>query len=190
MRWAMEASAPFRDLPLQFVLLAGGVPLVVVVMRRVLQGRFDADILALVSIVASVILQEYVAGAVIVLMLSGGSALEQYATRRASSVLEALAARMPHTAHRVRGAATEDIPASAVMPGDELILFPHEACPVDGVVIAGHGSMNEAYLTGEPYLMAKLPGASVLSGALNGETALTVRATKPAADSRDRKSVV
>jgi len=184
MRWVIEASAPFRDLPLQFVLLVGGGPLVVAVMRRVLRGRFDADILALVSIVASAILQEYVAGAVIVLMLSGGSALEQYATRRASSVLEALAARMPHTAHRVRGETTEDVPASAVRPGDDLILFPHEACPVDGVVLSGHGSMNEAYLTGEPYLMAKLPGAAVLSGALNGETALTIRASKPAADSR------
>jgi heavy metal translocating P-type ATPase len=184
MRLAGAFDAAQANLPLQLAIVIGGAPQVLAVMGRVIRGRFDADILALVSIVASAVLGEYVAGAVIVLMLSGGSALEQYATRRASSVLEALVARMPHTAHRVRGEVTEDLPVSEVLPGDELVLFPHESCPVDGIVISGHGSMNEAYLTGEPYLMAKLPGASVLSGAMNGETALTIRATKPAADSR------
>ncbi|HEU0123232.1 MAG TPA: heavy metal translocating P-type ATPase, partial [Bryobacteraceae bacterium] len=68
--------------------------------------------------------------------------------------------------------------------GDQLIVFPHEACPVDGVVVAGRGSMNEAYLTGEPYLLAKSIGSAVLSGAINGDTALTIAASKPASESR------
>ena len=55
-----------------------------------------------------------------------------------------------------------------------LVVFPHEACPVDGTVVEGHGTMDESYLTGEPYLMSKAPGAPVLSGALNGDTALTI----------------
>jgi len=167
--------------PLLAALLLGGAPQVWTVGRRVLSGHFDADILALVSIVTSAILGEYLAGVIIVLMLAGGTVLEQYATKKASSVLDALAQRMPRTAHRAEGA---DIPVEQIQPGDSLVVFPHEACPVDGVVTAGHGSMNEAYLTGEPYLLSKSVGSSVLSGAMNGDSALTIRATKPAVDSR------
>lgn len=174
--------------PLLGALVLGGGPQVWAVLRRVLGGRFDADILALVSIVTSVILGEYLAGTIIVLMLAGGTVLEQYATKKASSVLDALAQRMPRTAHRVPskvvGEATEDVPVEAIQPGDALMIFPHETCPVDGEVTAGHGSMNEAYLTGEPYLLAKSIGSAVLSGAMNGESALTIKATKPAVDSR------
>jgi heavy metal translocating P-type ATPase len=68
--------------------------------------------------------------------------------------------------------------------GDTLLIFPHEICPVDGTVVEGHGVMDESYLTGEPYMMSKIPGSSVLSGAINGETALAIRADKLAVDSR------
>ncbi len=170
--------------PLLAAIAVGGAPQVWAVLRRVFSGRFDADVLATVSIVTSVILGEYLAGAIIVLMLAGGTALEQYATGKASSVLDALASRMPRTAHRVRGEGTEDIAVDQIRPGDRLVVFPHETCPIDGTVVAGHGTMNEAYLTGEPYLLAKSVGAPVLSGAMNGETALTIEASKPAVDSR------
>ncbi len=166
--------------PLIAALVLGGAPQVWTVLRRVLQGRFDTDILAFVSILTSVVLGEYLAGTIIVLMLAGGTVLEQYATGKASSVLDALAKRMPTIAHRGDG----DIPVEQVKPGDELVVFPHETCPVDGVVVKGHGTMNEAYLTGEPYLLSKSVGSAVLSGAMNGESALTIRATKPAMDSR------
>lgn len=172
------------SLPLFAALVIGGSSQVWTILRRVLTGRFDADLLAMVSIVTSAILGEYFAGTVIVLMLAGGTVLEEYATRRASSVLDALARRMPRTAHRVRGPETEDVPVEEIVPGDEVVVFPHETCPVDGLVIAGRGTMNEAYLTGEPYLLAKSVGAAVLSGAMNGDAALTIRATKPAVDSR------
>ena len=185
---AMRFGAGIADggetLPLLAALALGGVPQVWTVARRVASGRFDADILAMVSIVTSVILREYLAGTIIVLMLAGGTVLEQYATGKASSVLDALARRMPQTAHRVNGNATEDIAVEEIRPGDRLVVFPHEACPVDGFVVAGRGSMNEAYLTGEPYMLAKLAGAAVLSGAMNGESALTIEASKPAEDSR------
>ncbi len=120
-------------------------------------------------------------------MLSGGEALEAYAVRSASSVLAALAKRMPSAAHRKRDGQIADVPLDAVAVGDALIVFPHEICPVDGTVIEGHGVMDESYLTGEPYQMSKAPGSSVLSGAVNGETALTIRCEKPAADSRYAK---
>jgi heavy metal translocating P-type ATPase len=71
-----------------------------------------------------------------------------------------------------------------VIVGDTLLIFPHEVCPVDGTVIDGHGTMDESFLTGEPYLMPKSPGSTVISGALNGEAALTIQADKLAVDSR------
>lgn len=171
-------------IPLITALLLGGIPQVWTVSRRVLSGRLDADILAMVSIVTSIILREYLAGTIIVLMLAGGTVLEQYATGRASSVLDALAQRMPRIAHRIKDDTTEDLPIEAITPGDLLVIYPHETCPVDGVVTIGRGTMNEAYLTGEPYLLSKSPGSNVLSGAMNGDSALTIRATKPALDSR------
>jgi heavy metal translocating P-type ATPase len=148
------------------------------------QGEFGSDLLAGISIVTSLLLQEYLAGALVVLMLSGGSALEDYAMRRASSVLDALAKRMPSIAHRREGVSMIDIAVSSVAPGDELVVLPHELCPVDGVVIEGHGAMDESYLTGEPYRISKTPGCEVISGAINGEGALVIRAARAAQDSR------
>ncbi len=108
-------------------------------------------------------LGEYLAGTLVVLMLSGGQALEAYAVRSASSVLEALARRMPSIAHRKVGGRLEDVALDALAIGDRVVVFPHETCPVDGVVEEGHGVMDESYLTGEPYLISKTPG---LGGAL------------------------
>src|SRR5581483_2000689 len=154
---------------------------------KLAHGEFGSDLLAGISIVTSVILGEYLAGTLVVLMLSGGETLEAYAVRRASSALAALARRMPAAAHRSRGGALEDVPLDAVAVGDLVVVFPHETCPVDGTVTEGHGTMDESYLTGEPFLLAKAPGSAVLSGAINGDAALTVRADRLPVDSRYAK---
>ena len=133
------------------------------------------------------LLGEYLAGSIVVLMLSGGEALENYALRSASSVLGALAKRMPSLAHRKRDSEIADVALDRVAVGDTLVIYPHEICPVDGVVIEGHGVMDESYLTGEPFQITKTVGSAVISGAINGEAALTIRATKRAQDSRYAK---
>jgi P-type E1-E2 ATPase len=117
-------------------------------------------------------------------MLSGGAALEQLASRKASSVLDALARRMPQDAHRRTGSDVSDVKLGDIGVGDTLVVFPHEICPVDGVVIEGNGKMNEAYLTGEPFEIEKVPGSQVISGAINGNVAVSIRAEKLAVDSR------
>ncbi|MDX2038695.1 MAG: heavy metal translocating P-type ATPase [Isosphaeraceae bacterium] len=186
---------PLYQLPLVAALLSGGIPLIIDLSTKVLRGQFGTDMLAGISIATSAILgtlgggtgNEYLAGALVVLMLSGGTALEAHAVRSASSVLEALARRMPSSAHRRTDGRMADVALSEVGLGDTLIVFPHENCPVDGTVLEGHGVMDESYLTGEPYMMSKLPGSAVLSGAINGETALTIRADKLAVDSRYAK---
>ncbi len=110
--------------------------------------------------------------------------MEAYATRHASALLGALAKRMPKTAHLSKDHKMTDLSVDQIAAGDALVVLPHEICPVDGEVIEGHGDMDESYLTGEPFEISKAPGSAVLSGALNGEAALRIRATRVPADSR------
>jgi cation transport ATPase len=173
--------------PLYLVLLVGGIPLVSQIIKKFLQGDFDSDLLAGMSIVTAVLLGEHLAGSLVILMLASGEVLETYAVRKASSVLEALAKRMPSIAHKQSDGYVSDIPTEKVNIGDTLLVLPHEICPVDGMVLQGVGSMDESYLTGEPYLMEKTSGSQVMSGAINGDSALTIRADKLVVDSRYAK---
>lgn len=175
------------ELPLVAMLLAGGIPLVGDLFWKLVRGRFGSDLLAAISIVTSVILGEYLAGVLVVLMLSGGEALERRAVSRAGDVLGALARRMPALAHRKADGQPVDVPLAEVAVGDLVVVLPHEICPVDGTVVAGRGTMDESYLTGEPYRTPKAPGSSVLSGAINGAAALEIRTDRVAADSRYAK---
>ena len=174
--------------PLIAVVVVGGIPLIVEVLRSAVRSAGGADMLAAVSIVTAVVLDEWLVAAIIVLMLSGGEALEAAASRRASATLDALARRSPAIAHRLRGTSptegVDDLRAEEVLVDDLLLVLPHELCPVDGEVVDGNGAMDESYLTGEPYVVPKSPGSQVLSGAVNGDAALTVRAERLAADSR------
>ena len=171
-------------IPVLVALAVGGALLVPPLVWQAARGMFGSDQLAAVSIVASALLGEYLAGAIVVLMLSGGETLQRFAVGRATSALRALASRVPTIAHRNCGNAFQDIQVSDVKVGDELSILPHEFCPVDGDVIRGRGAMDESYLTGEPFTIPKGPGSRVLSGALNAESVLIVRATRVAADSR------
>ncbi|MFM7207363.1 MAG: heavy metal translocating P-type ATPase [Planctomycetaceae bacterium] len=185
--WVPGRGLRFAELPLVLALLLGGIPLVWDLLTKLFAGTFGSDLLAGISIVTSILLGEYVAGVLVVLMLSGGEALESRAVSRAGDVLAALARRMPTIAHRKAAAGIADVPLGEVVVGDLLVVLPHEICPVDGTVVMGRGSMDEAYLTGEPYRMAKAPGSAVLSGAINGEAALEIRTEKVAGDSRYAK---
>jgi len=175
------------DLPLVLMLVLGGVPLVWDLLAKLCAGTFGSDLLAGLSIITSILLGEYLAGVLVVLMLSGGEALESRAVSRAGDVLNALARRMPTLAHRKTAAGLTDIRLVEVAVGDTIVVLPHEICPVDGTVVSGRGSMDESYLTGEPYRMSKAPGSTVLSGAINGQAALEVRTDRVAGDSRYAK---
>ena len=185
--WFAGRSLTVAELPLIAMLIIGGGLLVADLISKLLQGTFGSDLLAGVAIVTSLLLGEYVAGVLVVLMLSGGEALESRAVSRAGDVLNALARRMPTVAHRRLEGRLADVPLAELAVGDTIVVLPHEICPVDGTVVAGRGTMDESYLTGEPYQMRKAPGSLVLSGAINGEAALEVRADRVGEDSRYAK---
>ena len=187
-RYGLQVPSAHAQWALWAVLFFGGVPLVLDLARNVVKGEFGSDFLAGMSIVVSAVLGEYLAGSIVVLMLSGGAALEQYAMRRASAVLGALAKRMPSVVHRKHAdGSIEEIRLDDVQVDYKLVVFPHEICPADGVVMEGRGSMDESYLTGEPYQMSKTVGTEVLSGAVNGEAVLAIRVTQLPVDSRYAK---
>ena len=156
--FAVEGSVygfPVASIPLVVALVVGGIPLVFGLTMRLVRFDFSSDLLAGISIVTAVLLGEYLAGTLVVLMLSGGQSLENYAVRRASSALLALAKRMPTLAHRKTNGTLADVPLLEVAVGDLLVVYPHETCPVDAVVVDGHSTMDESYLTGEPYLLVE-----------------------------------
>jgi heavy metal translocating P-type ATPase len=187
LRYVLATLLTTALIPLYFALIVGGIPILFELARQLVKREIGTDVLAGLAIITSVLSGEYLVGTIIVLMFSGGVALEQYATHRASSVLDALAKRMPRIAHQKLESGIADISLERISIGQNLIILPHEYCPVDGVVVEGHGTMDESYLTGEPFEMSKAPGSQVLSGAINGESAMTIRATKLPVDSRYAK---
>ncbi len=148
-------------------------------------GNWSTDLIAAVSIVTSIAMEQYAVAWIVMLMLAGGAWLESYAVRRASRALEALSLRAPTQAHRLNVHGQEEfIALSEVRLGDRLLIHPHEICPADGIVRRGHGSMDESFLTGEPYQVEKAPGVTVISGAKNGAALLEIEVARRPEDSR------
>ena len=170
-------------------LVVGGGPLVVQTLRGMLRGRFAADIVAMLAIVTALVLGQYFAGAVIVLMQSGGEALERYAKGRASQSLEALLARAPKVGRRFRGEQVEDVPVSAIGVGDLLLIRPGDLVPVDGEVTDGVSAVDQSALTGEPLPLRAVRGTALLSGGVNLDGALRMRAVRAAGESQYQQIV-
>ncbi|HVB61672.1 MAG TPA: heavy metal translocating P-type ATPase [Ktedonobacteraceae bacterium] len=166
------------------VVLLGGIPLLWETVQQFFHKEFSVDVIAILAIAGSLLLGQYLAGAIIVLMLSGGEALEAYALRRARSSLSALAERAPRSAHTWQGDELVTLPADQIVVGMEIVVKPGELIPVDGVVTSGTSSLSEADLTGEPVPVRKTPGMSVLSGSVNLDGVLEIRASKLSAESK------
>ncbi len=164
--------------------LTSAVPLVKGMIEDLRTGKYGIDILAATAIITSVILHEYWTAIIIVVMLTGGESLEDYAERRARKELDALLSHAPKQAHVLRGRKVVDIPIKQVRIGDKLIVKPGEIIPVDGMILEGETSLDESSLTGESLPVNKKAGQEILSGALNIEGAITLRATHTAEDSQ------
>jgi heavy metal translocating P-type ATPase len=200
-RWLFGQEAVSRWVWAATLLLAG-VPFVWQTLRAVAHGRLAADVVAALALVVAFVQGEYLAGVVIVMMLTTGQALEAYGQRRASDALAALLERAPKVAHRLRAGAAdaraagdpppqrgvaggdvEDLPVADVRVGDLLLVRPGELIPADGVVVVGESWVDESALTGEPLPVAKGPGAALRSGAINTEGALEMRAVRRSEES-------
>lgn len=164
--------------------LVATIPLVLGMIETLRSGAFGVDVLAVTAIVTSVILGEYWAGMVIVLMLTGGEALEDYAEGRAKTELTALIKQKPQKARILKGGKTVEIKVSEVRVGDKLIILPGDLVPVDGEIIEGSSSLDESSLTGESLPVTKKIGEQLLSGSVNIESSITIKALRSAEDSQ------
>jgi len=151
--------------------------------RSVLHGRLGVDVIALLALVGAVAVREYLASAIISVMLSSGWALEAWAAGQARRELEALVERAPTSAHRLEDGGLATVALSDVVPGDELMVASGELVPVDGTVTSSSAVLDESALTGEPIPVTRLVGEPVRSGVLNAGGPLRLRATTSAADS-------
>jgi heavy metal translocating P-type ATPase len=159
------------------------VPLTVSVIRSVLHGDVGVDAIALVSMAGALALGEYLAGAVVALMLAGGNALEERANRRAARELTALVERAPRTALVRRGHGLVEVSAGDVVVGDHVVVRPGDVVPVDGMVESAEAIVDESALTGEPLPVTIRLGGQARSGTTCAGAAFEVRALRPAAES-------
>lgn len=154
-------------------------------LRDLFRGRWGIDLLAVTAIVSTLVVGEYVASLIIVLMLTGGDALEEFAHGRATHELKALLERAPRTAHReTPGNPVEEVPVGRVRSGDTLLVKPSEIVPVDGLLISAAGTFDESSLTGESLPVEHRAGDALLSGTVNGEDAVRMVASATAAESQ------
>ena len=165
-------------------LLVVGLPLIARTARGALRGHFAADIVAALAIAVAIALEQPLPGLVVVLMQTGGEALERYAEGRASAALRMLEDAAPRLAHRWSGTTTEDVGVESIAVGDELLIRPGEIVPCDGVVVDGRSHVDTAALTGEPLPVTAVAGTELLSGSLNQEGALRLRARARAEESQ------
>ena len=185
---ALLLGAPEDRLKANLVWLTGlvvlGGPVVWRTLRDAVRGHFATDIVAAMAIMTSVVLAQPLAGLIVVLMQTGGEALERYAEGRASQAVRRLEEDAPRQAHRIIRGLTEDIAATAIVPGDLLLVRPGELVPCDGIVCSGASHVDTSRLTGEPLPERVLPGSKLMSGTLNIEGALELRVTATAGESQ------
>ncbi|MFZ2823735.1 MAG: heavy metal translocating P-type ATPase [Lactococcus raffinolactis] len=152
-------------------------------------GRYGVDLLAIIAIISTLVIGQYWASLIIIVMLVGGESLEDYAAHRASRELHKLLENSPTFAHKKVGDSYEDTPIDAIDIDDVFLVKASEVVPIDGVVLKGDSWFDESSLTGESEPVTKAIGDDVLSGSINGETAVLIQASKKASDSQYQKIV-
>ena len=171
-------------------LVIGGAPIVFETIKEMLHGRFASDIVAMLAISTAIITNEAFPGVIIVIMQSGGKALEDYAFRKATTSLDELMTRSPKIAHRkINDNEIEDVDVERTRIGDQLVIRPGDLVPVDGTIVSGNAQIDESSLTGEPLSKIKLIGEEVFSGTINTGNIFEIKAKRISEESQYSKIV-
>src|SRR5690554_2457783 len=182
--WALELPTALAVTAYTVLVVVIGFTAVDMV-RDLMGGHWGLDVLAVIAMIATLAVQEYLAGLIIALMLTGGEALEALAERRATRNLDMLLDRAPATARRVDGQSgdIETIAVDEVEVGDHLIVRSGEVLPVDGVLLSKYASIDESSVTGEPLPVSYVAGEQVLSGTVNTTQSFSMQAKRVASES-------
>lgn len=170
--------------PAWLAILLCGVPIVCeATLAVVYEHDIKADLLVSLALIASIVVGEYFAAGEVALIMQLGGLLEQLTVARTRAGIERLVEMTPTEARVVRGGGVEQTcEVESVAEGDLVRVLPGETIPVDGRVVAGATSVNEAVLTGESMPCDKQVGDEVFSGTINQFGAIEVRATRPGSD--------
>lgn len=169
------------------VSIVGGImtiSMLIGMIKTLRSGKYGVDILAITAIVATLLVGDYWASLVVLIMLTGGDSLEDYASHQASRELRSLLDNSPQVAHRIDGEEISELAVDEVQVGDLILVKPGELVPVDGWVVAGESSVDESSLTGESKPIEKKLNDELMSGSINGDAALRFKVTKSAKDSQ------
>lgn len=177
-------NSNYAKILLSTVALIAALPLVYSMWKDFRTGSYGLDVLAITAIVAAVILGQYWAAIVVVLMLTGGESLEDYAERKAQRELDSLLKNAPQSAHVIRKGKPLDVKVSELKVGDRILIKPGEIVPVDSTIIEGTSSFNESSLTGESIPISRGVGDALLSGSITLDGAVTAKVTATAANSQ------
>lgn len=159
-------------------------PIVIDMGKSIAKKEYGLDLLAVTAVVAALALGEFLAAIVIISMLTGGEALEDYAQERAKKELNELLKRAPKIAHKKFGKSYKDVPIDSVGVGDILRIKPGEVIPVDAVIVVGASTIDESALTGESFSVDKAVGQELMSGSINQQAAIEIRALKTSHESQ------
>ncbi len=165
------------------VLIIGGLPLSYKTLKNVARGKLSVDLIAMFSIITALVMDQAFAGTIIVLMQSGGEALENYGNARSTRELKKLLERMPKVAHVREDSILKDVSADEVKVGDLLVVKPGELFPVDATITDGVTQVDESSITGEPVLVTRGESDRVLSGTINVSNGIEIRADRISAES-------
>jgi heavy metal translocating P-type ATPase len=189
--WQLVFNLPLLARGLWTIALIGaGFPVVWRTLVAARRGNFATDVVASLSIVTAAIIGQPFAGLVIVLMQTGGEALEKFAERRASAAVRELEKAAPRIAHLISGTrGLVDVPVGELNVGDVFLVRPGEMVPCDGMILSGISEIDASQLTGEAIPVFAQEGVHLMSGSLNAHGVLSVRATARAAESQYSKIV-
>lgn len=185
--WVILRTQGMEDLAMEIfrvLLIIGSIPVFIEIIGAIRKGQFGADIIALLAIITSYVMNQYLAGIFIVLMLSGGRALENFALSRAKKELTSLISNAPRKAHKKEKGELRSIPVDEVGIGDIIVVKPGEVVAVDGIVTEGNSPMDESALTGESIPVEKGLNSHVMSGSINKGNVLEIKAIHVSKDSQ------
>jgi Cd2+/Zn2+-exporting ATPase len=175
----LPAAASLRTPLFALALLSGAYPLARTAVGAVLAWTFDTDFLMLLAALGAAAIGDWSEGAMVIFLFSLGNSLESLTVEKTRNSIRELMERAPQTASLVEGDAVHEIPVARIRPGDRVRVVPGAKIPIDGIVVSGLSSVEEAAITGEPLPVEKGPGDEAFAGTLNGSGALVVEASRP-----------
>jgi Cd2+/Zn2+-exporting ATPase len=184
--WSLLAlvSEQLSDIVALTVAIVGGVIMLYGSLVELMHGNLSVDLLASIAVISAVAIHEFLPAAIVVVMLLGGQAIEEYAAGRSSRAIDALIKIRPKTANVLRAGKVETIQVEQLKPGDVLVIRPGDRITVDGEVVGGNAAVDQSPITGESLPVEKIFGSSVLSGTICQNGALYVKATKVGEDTK------